>query len=374
MKEHPRDPLEFTELEPVEDSLAFDQLEPVEPPELEELEPAVEVPEIEPLPEVALSEPEAPTSRKAEPEPELPPELPAPEPLEELPAPQPRVELAAPEPLVELPEPEPALVELPGAEASKPEPLAARPAAAAAEALGATAAAAPGGPAAPGVKGLKRELEKAPQLLRKASRILLAGSLLPWLVGFKTAGAMPWTPWAITKIVALVAVWIFQQGYVATHGGEAKGVIGKLATAHRMAAPILAAVVAAAALLVALTTPGMDRFAASGEVLTVLLAGATFSHIFGYEHGGKFNPIFPLMFLGPGIAGLLGIFGAVSALGGEDPLPVWLGLVGTVIVAAGGMMAMYVMYVAMKQAKVEGDRKKAEAREKRQAVRRTGRR
>ena len=46
-----------------------------------------------------------------------------------------------------------------------------------------------------------------------------------------------------------------------------------------------------------------------------------------------------------------------------------VGLLGNLVVAVGGLMAIYTMYVAMKQAKIEGDLKKAAAREARKAQR-----
>ena len=56
------------------------------------------------------------------------------------------------------------------------------------------------------------------------------------------------------------------------------------------------------------------------------------------------------------------------SLMGEHPL-VPLGLLGSLIVAAGGFMAMYTMFVSMKEAKVQGEIKAAAMREERKRQR-----
>ena len=64
------------------------------------------------------------------------------------------------------------------------------------------------------------------------------------------------------------------------------------------------------------TTGGNDYWArAILEHATLLLGLATFAHILNYSYGGKFNPVFPLMFLGPAVAGLLNLFGAFGKMG-----------------------------------------------------------
>ncbi len=213
--------------------------------------------------------------------------------------------------------------------------------------------------------GEKRELEKAPLLLRKASMILLIGALFPFFSGLKLV-AVPWGAWSLAKVLAVLAGWIFHQGYMATHGGKAAGFVDRLAKAHRMVPSILAAVIAIGAFVPAYMAGALGPI--GGEVATLLLASATFSHIFGYEHGGKFNPLFPLMFLGPAIAGLLNVIGAVRGFSTNAGMSA-LVLVGSLVVAAGGVMAIYTMYVAMRQAKVEGDRKREELRAHRKAQR-----
>ena len=270
------------------------------------------------------------------------------------------------EPLEELPE----LAELEPLEEPSKIPDFKPDGGAAAQAALATESSPPASKAADG--GLKkRQLEQAPIILRKAAKIVLIGSLLPWLVGPK-AGTVPvdWLTLYGAKALALLAGWVFHQAFMATHGGKAWGFLDHLSKAHKMAVPVLAGFIAIGSFVPIFMTDALDQFAAIGEVTTLLLAAATFSHIFGYEHGGKFNPLFPLMFLGPGIAGLLGIFGAVGRFGGDGNKPALLaGLVGLIIVGVGGMMAIYTMVVAMKQAKLEGDMKRTVALEKRKAAR-----
>ena len=142
--------------------------------------------------------------------------------------------------------------------------------------------------------------------------------------------------------------------------------MGKLAAAHRSIPLALFAALLVGGVVVGSAAGQM--FLISAELLTLVLGGATFAHIWGYEHGGKFNPIFPLMFLGPGIAGLLNVFGSAGQFG-ERTGPALVGLLGSVLVAAGGLYAIYVMYQSIKEAKVEGERKKEEMRAYRKAQR-----
>ena len=78
---------------------------------------------------------------------------------------------------------------------------------------------------------------------------------------------------------------------------------------------------------------------------------------------GKFNPIFPLMFVGPAVAGVFKVLEAGSMLG-DYPL-VLVGVLGAAAVGAGGIMAIYTMYVTMKEAKIQGDLKTSRPERKR---------
>ena len=101
----------------------------------------------------------------------------------------------------------------------------------------------------------------------------------------------------------------------------------------------------------------------------LILAGLTMTHIYDYEHGGQFNPMFPLMFLAPGIAGVLSLVKVFSV----DSIGIGqiLGGIGSIAVAAAGWMAAYTMYVALKEAKTHGDAKKAAQLEARKVARKS---
>jgi hypothetical protein len=230
--------------------------------------------------------------------------------------------------------------------------------------------------------GQKRDLEEAPLQLRKASKILFFAGLLP-MAGVRVTefagGQFPWAATYIAKAIALVGMWLFYQGYVATHQGESKiAALDKFAKAHHLVMPIVATVISLVAFWFLVSAPGFEgatfwaQSSSFVEVGTLILASVTFCHIFGYEHGGKFNPIFPLMFLGPGVGGVFALFIGFKNLAdttGSAKAAAAGGLLGQVIAAVGGLMAMWIMYKAMKQAKVEGDLKRVAAREARAAAR-----
>ena len=235
----------------------------------------------------------------------------------------------------------------------------------------------------------QRELEAAPLLLRKASLILIVGAILPWMTSISTEGNMPWQAWAIATGLTLLGGFIMLEGAKAKAGHKAFGLAKSIAGAHALAPMIFGVVCFVAALGVAWAMGGTHYvngdFSPFGEALpedaeikevfrlrslleigTLFLAVATFAHIQAYElYQTKFNPIFPLMFLGPAVAGALHVF---TALNSDSTLKI-VGILGSLIVAAGGITAMYTMYVSLKEAKVEGDQKKAAMREQRKADR-----
>ena len=216
--------------------------------------------------------------------------------------------------------------------------------------------------------GEKRELEQAPLLLRKAAVIVGAGAALPFFSALDAENAIAWGPLLGAKALAGVAGYVLHQGCMATHGGKAAPAIAGMANGNAKVPAILAGLIALGAIAVAFLCPRMGY--SIGEVSTLLLALATYTHIWGYEHGGKFNPLYPLMFLGPAIAGVLNLIGAAAAFGVEDhPGIPALGLLGSLVVGAGGILATYTMYVAIKQAKVEGDIKREQMRQYRKAQR-----
>lgn len=355
----PHDDLEpLDDLEPMDELEPLDDLEPVE--ELDALEPVEEAPAAEP----AKPAPSAPETAKTE-----------------EPAPPAAVE-AAPE----------------SAEA---------PAAASDEAASAAPAAEPGGRRKRGeeVGSQKRELEQAPLELRKAAQVLTIGALFPFYYGVKFAvtaiqpegnmdgfaqwaegsGAFPFAAFFLAKALAMAGGWVQLEGYKGAAGEVTKGIGQTLGKAHKLAPVGAAAVLWILALLIPmgalglsvsnsyLTVGGVDGVLGGGliavELLALILAQATLAHIYAYEHGGKFNPIFPLMFLGPALAGVLQLVNVARIGSSNDPAWGWLGLLGSGICAAGGIMAMNVMMKAMKEAKAEGERKAEIIRQQRKAER-----
>jgi len=242
---------------------------------------------------------------------------------------------------------------------------------------------APANPATPP----RRELEQAPLHLRSASKVLIAGAILPWITSVATQGHIPWGHWAGSVALTFVAGFVLLESAKARRGLPANGAIAGIAKGHALAGSGLAFLVFIGACVVAwmgsswfdgdpakftgIASPtAEDRYSVRAilELATLLLGLATFAHILDYEYGGKFNPVFPLMFLGPAIAGSLQVFGAFSAFG-ESSTAALISLVGSLTVAAGGGMAIYTMYESMKQAKVQGDLKRTAQREARKTER-----
>ena len=235
----------------------------------------------------------------------------------------------------------------------------------------------------------KRELEHAPLMLRKASVLLMCGAALPWMTSIETVGNMPWKGWLGGGVLTLIAGWLLLDGAKARYGAKASGVSKALAGMHPMGPVGAAMALFLGAVIISLSTgvyfngeaffgfevpEGTDlelsnKYAINAvlEFATLLLALATFAHITAYEYGGKFSPLFPLMFVGPAVAGVFKFLEAASMLG--DYALVLVGVVGAALVGAGGMMAIYTMYVSMKDAKVQGDLKKEAARERKRADR-----
>lgn len=219
----------------------------------------------------------------------------------------------------------------------------------------------------PGAPKGKRELDRAPLELRKASIVLLAGSALPWADPSNLAvGPL------LEKLLCYLAVWILYQAHVHKHGGKASGFVASLAKSNAMVPMIVAGLVALVGLAPVASaghSGGLQIFAALTEKAFLLLGGYTFVHIYDYEHGGKFNPIFPLLFLAPAIGGVASIFTKVIPQFGERAGAAALGAVGAALVALGGLIACHTMWVAMKEAKAHGEAKRAAAQEARRSAR-----
>lgn len=359
---------ELTELEPLDELETLEELEP-----LAELEPLVELEPVmeQPKPAPAPSKPEVkppPAPTPAPPKPEVtPPPAPAPS----------KPEVTPPQP----------------GTPSTPPPEVTPPATgtAAAVAVGAAAGSIAGASASSDDDGKarktqeerdrekaeraaqkkaeldarlgkiegKRELEAAPLMLRKASLILLAAALLPF-------GSQLTMAAFVGKLILLAAAYVFHQAHVFKAGEKAAGFVASMAKKSLIPVLALAGAIAVAAFVVPNLIPNSTfPISSMGEMVALALACFTYTHIFDYEHGGKFNPIYPMLFLGPAIMGLLGIL-KLSEAEGPTLIAAALGALG---VAIAGFMAVYTMFVAIKQAKIEGDLKKQAQAEARKAAR-----
>ena len=241
----------------------------------------------------------------------------------------------------------------------------------------------------------KRELEQAPLMLRKASWILMVGALLPFFSGLKYAAtavdkvdevqtfAFDWKTLMIAKALVLVGGWILYECHKVRSGEKPNSPLKALANAHPISGLIVASLLWIGALVAIYTVNSVGvpvlnaegkvqevfRLGAIAEVMTLILAMFTLTHIYDYEHGGKFNPIVPLLMIGPGLAGIMNLIGIGSAFSNPHSGLGALGLIGGTIVAAGGGLAIYTMYASIQEAKVQGEAKKAAMREARKAER-----
>ena len=218
-----------------------------------------------------------------------------------------------------------------------------------------------------------RELEKAPQLLQKAATILVAASLFPWMLGMAAIGVS-----ALAKLVMLLGAWVFHQcmahGYGDKAAGFAKSLGKKVIPPKRRAmgwnvGELLGLLLMAVALLPIIdaavlgdeTVLGIKNaiLKSSQEKGILALGLITLVHIYAYSKGATFNPIVPILFLGPALAGV------ISLTSGKYGW--WtLGAVGG---SFAGILAVYTLGVALKEAKVEGDAKRKAAQEARVAAR-----
>ncbi|MCA9001547.1 MAG: hypothetical protein KDB61_06465 [Planctomycetes bacterium] len=238
----------------------------------------------------------------------------------------------------------------------------------------------------------KRELEQAPLMLRKASWILVIGALFPFFSALRYAAAainpvgeltmnFDWKSWAIIKALVVAGGWIAYESSLFRSGDKPKSVLAGLAGAHAKAGIGVASLFWIGAIVFLFAGGGVYVEVAAGgtkevfklgmmaEILTLMLGMYAIEHIHGYEHGGKFNPLVPMLMLGPGIAGVLNLVSSIAAFKNPHSNLGALGLIGSVIVAAGGIFAIKIMIDSMKEAKAHGEVKKAAMREARKAER-----
>lgn len=231
---------------------------------------------------------------------------------------------------------------------------------------------------AAGRTGQKRELDQAPLVLRKASVVMGAAAIIP----FATGPMELWPTIFLGKALILLGGWIFYQSHVHNHGGQVPGFIASLSKGGAKTVYAVFGVLALVGLwnfgdVVSVgneygfdgTAKTLTTLGIIAEKLILLLCLFTYTHIYDYEHGGKFNPIFPLMYLGGAIGGLGAIVKDIAPPPGTSLDPNYIAALGAVGVCVGGCMAMWTMWLAMKEAKEQGEKKKAAQVEARKAAR-----
>jgi hypothetical protein len=211
-----------------------------------------------------------------------------------------------------------------------------------------------------------RDMEQAPTILRKAALGLMVGCLLPW--GGVTEA---WIGNAGEKLLVIGGLFLWHQAHLLRDGAKVSGITASLGKSSFAPLFALAGLLGLLGFLPVLSwsvtfsdlANNSGPFAEKGFLI---LAGLTWTHIYDYEHGGKFNPMFPLMFLAPAIAGLMALLKVFS---GDIGIGAILGGLGAVPVSGAGWMAAYTMYVALKEAKAHGEAKRAQQAEARKAAR-----
>ncbi len=201
-----------------------------------------------------------------------------------------------------------------------------------------------------------RELEKAPMMLQKAALVLTVAALLPWLV----PGG-----WLIERVISKLLVclggYVLYMGVLHAHDEQVPGVFASIGKMHKSALTLVGTV-----LMVVAVAPLID----SGPFLTTIVEKAavaiglvTWCQVAGYAKGGKFNPMFGL---------IIPVF-ALAALGRLATMVSnfdFFALLGSAGVAGAGGLAGYTMFLAMKDAKEHGKKKKQANMERRKAERR----
>jgi hypothetical protein len=234
----------------------------------------------------------------------------------------------------------------------------------------------------------ERTLEAAPLLLGKAAWVLVIGAALPWCGHQGT-----WVTSVAAKLVVALGCFLFYAAVVARTGAPVPAGLGAL-TKPRLGpelgakaktpvqkifavAPtplhLLAWAFALGGLFLPLLDPARSAVPSDFEVLqafvevgSLLLGAGTVVHIFAYRKGAHFNPLFPLLFLGPAF---LGTSIVLQTLGGGNLGAHLVELLGSLLSAGAGLFAVYTVVLALMAAKKEGDAKKAQALEARKAAR-----
>jgi hypothetical protein len=200
-----------------------------------------------------------------------------------------------------------------------------------------------------------RELEKAPLMLQKAALILTLAALLPWLA----PGG-----WVIERVLAKVVIalggYVLYMGVLHSHDETVPGPFAKIGAMHAQALTALGAI-----LMLLGVSPLIDSelsLTTIVEKAAVAIGLVTWCQVAAYAKGGKFNPMFGL---------IIPIF-ALAALGRLATVFAnfdVFALLGSAGVAAAGGLAGYTMFLAMKDAKEHGKRKKKAQMEARKKAR-----
>jgi len=235
-----------------------------------------------------------------------------------------------------------------------------------------------------------RELDKAPLHLRRAALIAVVGCLLPWMGhgGGLIANV-------VAKVLMLLGMGCIYVYWKYRGGEKVMGLFGKLSELSLLpkkkdegkkprrrgkdgpdadeilrgakfpaAIHLLAFALVIASVLVLKLEPETNLGKAAAELGMLAWGAGAWVHIYAFERGGKFNPLFPLMFLGHAAAGVLAVLGALQGEAVD-----LFAAIGGGIVAAGGFLAAYTIIEALRSAKSEGDAKKQAALEARKTAR-----
>jgi len=199
-----------------------------------------------------------------------------------------------------------------------------------------------------------RELEKAPLMLQKAAVILTVAALFPWLV----PGG--WVlPTVLAKLLVCLGGYVLYTEVLHLYHADAKipAPFRAIGNMHDKALGILGL-----ALMLVGVAPVIDPANAILEKAAVAVGLITWCQVFSYSQGGKFNPLWSLIIPMFGIVGLVRL---VSMFANFEVFA----LLGSLGIAAAGVVSGYTMFLALKEAKEHGKKKKQAQMEARKKAR-----
>jgi hypothetical protein len=195
----------------------------------------------------------------------------------------------------------------------------------------------------------------------KAAQYLFLACLLPW--------GDPTGDFAMglgEKLVCALGCWVAiqsQLGY-GTGKGFMKGFV-KAGAGKGVMFGFLLSCVGLAPLLTGGFSGGLLL-----EKLALIGAGFTWAHIVGYQHGGKFNPLYAFTFSVPLFGGIPSLLVAFAAdANGFFKL---LAIIGGLLALVTSFQGVRALVLAMMEAKKEGEAKKKAAIEARRLARKAG--